>query len=398
MSLCALEEPNSTPSGTHHRRPPAGAQQAQEQGDEQQLGLLGLDDLQQVLGRRLIIQRSGEGRVGEDQRIGAGILVMLLGQAVAVGDVRVLHPVQGHVHGADAQHGRVKVKAVEHAVVEMGALSVVDQHPGVVVAQVFPGGHEEAAGARGGVADDVLRGRGHQVDHQRDDVARRAELAVLPGAGDLAEHVFEHVALGVPVVHRDVVEQRHDLGQQVGVGEAEARILHVDAVAGAFLAQGAQERKDVFIHDLHHLARFEVLEAGPAKVVIGAFVGVEALGENAAIKRAAQRLGLVFFEGVEVVEALDEQQVGDLLDDRERVGDATRPESVPDLVHLIADLSRQHAVPPCVSIALAWLLTGVWVAGNGRRKKLGAVVLVRGLSSRARVAANHGDPAASNTR
>ena len=55
--------------------------------------------------------------------------------------------------------------------------------------------------------------RGH-LHHQLDDVARRAELAVLPGAGDLAEHVLVEVALGVAVLHRDVVDHVHDLGQQ----------------------------------------------------------------------------------------------------------------------------------------------------------------------------------------
>jgi putative transposase len=34
---------------------------------------------------------------------------------------------------------------------------------------------------------------------------------------------------------------------------------------------------------------------------------------------------------VQVVEALDEEQVGDLLDHRERVGHPARPEGIPDL-------------------------------------------------------------------
>jgi hypothetical protein len=50
-----------------------------------------------------------------------------------------------------------------------------------------------------------------------DDVARRAELAVLAGAGNLAQHVFVEVALGVAVLHRHMVEHVHHLGQQAGV-------------------------------------------------------------------------------------------------------------------------------------------------------------------------------------
>ena len=80
------------------------------------------------------------------------------------------------------------------------------QSLGVVLAQVLAGGHEEAAGAARRIADHVLRRRRGHLDHQPDDVARRAELAVLPGGGDLAEHVLVEVALGVAVLHRHVVD------------------------------------------------------------------------------------------------------------------------------------------------------------------------------------------------
>jgi hypothetical protein len=45
-------------------RAAAGPQQLEEQRHEQELGLLGLDQRQQVFRRRLIIERAGEGRVG----------------------------------------------------------------------------------------------------------------------------------------------------------------------------------------------------------------------------------------------------------------------------------------------------------------------------------------------
>ena len=70
----------------------------------------------------------------------------------------------------------------------------------------------------GRIADRVLGRRRDHLDHQRDDVARRAELAVLPGGGDLAEHVLVEVALGVAILHRDLVEQVDDLGSSAGVG------------------------------------------------------------------------------------------------------------------------------------------------------------------------------------
>jgi hypothetical protein len=88
--------------------------------------------------------------------------------------------------------------------VEVLAQPGVVQDLRVALAQVLARRHQEAAGAAGRVADHVGRLRRGQFDHQPDDVARRAELAVLPGAGDLAEHVLVEVALGVAVLHRHV--------------------------------------------------------------------------------------------------------------------------------------------------------------------------------------------------
>jgi hypothetical protein len=62
-------EPNSTPSGTITAAAPPGFRQAQEEREEEQLGLLGLDDLQQVLGGVLVVEAAGEGRIGQHQRV-----------------------------------------------------------------------------------------------------------------------------------------------------------------------------------------------------------------------------------------------------------------------------------------------------------------------------------------
>jgi hypothetical protein len=214
--------------GHDHRRSPAGLQQPQEQGQKQQLGLFRLDDLQQVLGGGLVIQAAGKGRIGEDQRVFLLFQLVGLGQGVAVADVGVLHAVQQHVHAADAKHGAVEVEAVERAGVELAAagLGLVD---GVAVmpAEIFRGGDQEAGGAEGRVADHVFWHGGGHVHHQPDDVARGAELAVLPGGGDLAQHVFVEVALGVAVGHVDAVELVHHIGQHAGRGHHEDGVPHM---------------------------------------------------------------------------------------------------------------------------------------------------------------------------
>ena len=67
----------------------------------------------------------------------------------------------------------------------------------------------------------VVAGNGDAVlDHRVDDMSRRAELAVLPGASDAAQHVFIGVALRVPVFHRDLVQLLDNLGQQGRIGKS----------------------------------------------------------------------------------------------------------------------------------------------------------------------------------
>ena len=164
--------------GHDHRRAPTGLQEAQEEREEEQLGLLGFDDLQQILGGVLVVEAAGEGRIGQHQRVLLLLAPVLLRQRVAVADVRVLHPVQQHVHAANAQHGVVEVEAVKQAVVEVLAQLRVVQQIRVALAQVLAHRDQEAGRAAGRVADDVGGlGRG-QLHHQPDDVTRRAELPV----------------------------------------------------------------------------------------------------------------------------------------------------------------------------------------------------------------------------
>ena len=70
--------------GHDHRGASAGLQQAQEEREEEQLGLLGLDDGQQVFGRVLVVQAAGKRRVGVNQRVGLFIVGVVLRQRVLV--------------------------------------------------------------------------------------------------------------------------------------------------------------------------------------------------------------------------------------------------------------------------------------------------------------------------
>ena len=68
----------------------------------------------------LVVQAALERRIGQDDvEVVGGQLREAVRKAVAQGvlvvDVRGVDAVQQQVHGGDAQHGDVEVKAVEHA-------------------------------------------------------------------------------------------------------------------------------------------------------------------------------------------------------------------------------------------------------------------------------------------
>jgi hypothetical protein len=252
---------------------------------------------------------------------------------------------QRHVHRADAQHGGIEIEAVEQALVEVLPQLVVLEQRGMMFAQIFAGGDQEAASADRRVADHVLGLGLHQLDHRRDDVARRAELAVLAGRGDLRQHVLVHVALGVAVAHVELVELLDDLIQERGPRDLKAGVAHMARIGRALAVERPDEREHMFVEDAEHLARLEMLEFRPAQVFVGfaAFVRVAGFrdpivtfGKDAPLDRLPQSGGSALLQLLHLVEALDEDQVGDLLDHLQRVGEPARPEVVPDAIDLIA--------------------------------------------------------------
>lgn len=62
-------------------------------------------------------------------------------------------------------------------------------------------------------------------------------------------------------------------------------------------------------------------------------------------KFRTEGVGRFFLEGVDVVKAADEEQVGELLDHRDGVGDAAGPEGFPDFIDLVAEFACEHGYP-----------------------------------------------------
>lgn len=76
--------------------------------------------------------------------------------------------------------------------------------------------------------------------------------------------------------------------------------------------------------------------------MVGAALRVVTFREEAFLNGLAEAIGFALFELLLFVETADEQEVGDLLDHFERVGDATGPESIPNLIDLITDFAGKH--------------------------------------------------------
>ena len=81
-----------------------------------------------------------------------------------------------------------------------------------------------------------------------------------------------------------------------------------------------------------HLARLTVLEARPAQLLL---LGAEDRLLNGLIETVSPALA----NGVQLIEALDKEQIGKLLDHFQRIGDPARPERIPDLINLIANVT-----------------------------------------------------------
>jgi hypothetical protein len=139
ISLCAVEEPSSTPSGTITAARPPGFSSFKNSAMKRSSVFLVFDDREQVFRRGLVIKRARERRIGQHEAVAVGIAGMLLRQRILVADVRVVDAVQRHVHRADPQHGAVEIEAVEQLLVEIVARFNLVKQFRMVVAQIFAG-------------------------------------------------------------------------------------------------------------------------------------------------------------------------------------------------------------------------------------------------------------------
>lgn len=98
---------------------------------------------------------------------------------------------------------------------------------------------------------------------------------------------------------------------------------------------------------LVHLIRRCILEPLPAIVLVGEFLVILAFWKDAPLHRLSKPGGFALLEFLHLVQALEEEQVGDLFYDFDRIGNASRPEGVPDAVDLIANFAGKHIASIC---------------------------------------------------
>lgn len=75
-------------------------------------------------------------------------------------------------------------------------------------------------------------------------------------------------------------------------------------VSGIIPAERAQKRKDMVGNEREHFARFEMLEARPAEILITTPARVLPFWKYASVHRPPQTVRLRFLEGVQIVEHL----------------------------------------------------------------------------------------------
>ena len=74
-------------------------------------------------------------------------------------------------------------------------------------------------------------------------------------------------------------------------------------------------------------------------VSIGTATFIRTFGKDDPLYRNAKGSRFVLFQRVKVVQPLNEQQICDLLYDRQRIGNAAGPKSIPDLVDLVSNFT-----------------------------------------------------------
>ncbi len=271
--------------------------------DEAELLVAGREGEVRAAGQAAALLRA-EGRIGKHER-GLGQRGSVIGQGIAIEDAAV-DAMEHKVHEREAMRVLHMLHAKEGIPLILLLLGLREAIEVVVRAQVVIGRDGEAAGACGGVLDDVIQGWLHDGDHTVNERARGEVLACagLFLVGVLFEEAFIHVAKafllgGIPVELVDLANEGGEggglLDEGGGVGEDllgefgafvaevdEGELVELKAVRCAlgFQISPAIASGDLLLSAglLRHLQEEEVGEFGDV-LVIGHAVVLEDVAE-----------------------------------------------------------------------------------------------------------------------
>ncbi len=331
----------------------ARLKQSQKQGDEQQFGFLGAARRAFQVGRDFaFVDTSGKRRIGQNDAARFAFKRVVDSQGVFALELRAFDAVQQQVHGCDAHHRGVQIVADKRRVVEVFESHRFEQNRlPVTVEQGARGVGQKTRRAARWIANDVARRRIDQIDHHLNDVARRAKLPVASGCGQLRQQIFIQIAHRVEIrsaafaaIERfgnrlNLIDFVFGAQQQGAIGrQRQARVFEVARkrriATRTVAAQRAHPRKHVALDTLLQL--FGMMRPlAPAQVLrVGR--------ENRVLEVGAVQSRHVFAALFFVVQATQKQQISDLLNHFERIGQAVGGEIEPQSVNFGAQFGIEH--------------------------------------------------------
>ena len=229
---------------------------------------------------------------------------------------------QHKVHSTYAEHCGVGIEAVEHSCLVVFHIGLLHKFGPVVFLDIFRSLYDKACGAHCRVANLPVHLGLHQLHHHTNDVARRAELAIVAGSGHLAQDVLVDIPHCITVCHIKVLDTFHNFYEGTGILNHEDCRLHKAAVGGLFpFTESLDEDENVVTDDREHPGRLLVTEVLPAKdalrdvLVRLGIVPETFLLEDEVVGFDAQGLGVGLFLILSVVQHFHEEKIGHLLKD-----------------------------------------------------------------------------------
>ncbi len=205
---------------------------------------------------------------------------------------------------------------------------------GVILPQVFHHAYQETGRSGSGITDQLVCFGLHHINHHADNMLGRAKLPVDTGRRELGEQVLVEVALGVPVIELNFIEHLHHPVKQLWRVDLEVRVPHGLCKQAPFSADGFDKVKhpSFLPEQAEHLLGVFVFEDIPTKLPLS-------FRENGILDFHFQLVCLFFFQLLLAVKAADKKQIGNLLDNAQRVRHPVLPEFPPYSVDIASLLS-----------------------------------------------------------